>query len=582
MRTEIKQCQNCKQDFTIEPDDFSFYEKMGVPAPLWCSRCRMMRRASFRNARSLYKRTCGLCHKTIISMFKPNDHAPVYCNSCWSSDAWDPYSYGMDIDWSRPFLTQWYELFQKTPRYALWHIPPLIDCEYTNYTINSKNCYLSFSITHECEDVRYCENIDKSIGCLDSLYLNESENCYENIDSVKNYNCRFALQSRECIESWFLFDCVNCQNCFMAANLRNKQYVFRGTQLTKYEYDEALEKEHTTSYAALEKLKSEFQKLVAHTALHKYADIVNSSSATGNHIVNSKNIRNSFGVSGCEDIQNGIRVLSGAKESRDVYGLGAGELIYDCMATSYSTYDCMFSFLCNTSVQHVRYTTFSLSSSYLFGCVGIRKGEYCILNKRYSKEEYELLIPRIIEHMNRLPYQDALGRIYPYGEFFPPEFSPHGYNEAVAYDLYPLKKHQALQQGYHWLEKEERTYAITKEVSDLPDVIDTVVDTIFGEIIACGHGGECDHKCATAFRILPEDLDFYRKLNLPLPRLCPNCRHYERLALREPVELWHRSCMCDLLNHDHHGRCENEFKTSYSPERSEKVYCEKCYQAEVL
>lgn len=27
MNSETKQCQNCKKDFTIEPDDFAFYEK---------------------------------------------------------------------------------------------------------------------------------------------------------------------------------------------------------------------------------------------------------------------------------------------------------------------------------------------------------------------------------------------------------------------------------------------------------------------------------------------------------------------------------------------------------------------------
>jgi len=28
MQPETKNCQNCKQGFTIEPEDFAFYEKM--------------------------------------------------------------------------------------------------------------------------------------------------------------------------------------------------------------------------------------------------------------------------------------------------------------------------------------------------------------------------------------------------------------------------------------------------------------------------------------------------------------------------------------------------------------------------
>ncbi|MEI8091831.1 MAG: hypothetical protein WCG98_06540 [bacterium] len=38
-------------------------------------------------------------------------------------------------------------------------------------------------------------------------------------------------------------------------------------------------------------------------------------------------------------------------------------------------------------------------SSNMFGCVGMRDKEYCILNKQYTREEYETLVPQIIEKM---------------------------------------------------------------------------------------------------------------------------------------------------------------------------------------
>ena len=53
---ETRQCQNCKKDFIIEPDDFSFYEKIKVPPPTFCPECRMIRRMAFRDYRVLYKR----------------------------------------------------------------------------------------------------------------------------------------------------------------------------------------------------------------------------------------------------------------------------------------------------------------------------------------------------------------------------------------------------------------------------------------------------------------------------------------------------------------------------------------------
>jgi hypothetical protein len=37
---EIKSCQNCKQDFTIESEDFEFYTKIKVPPPTFAQSVR--------------------------------------------------------------------------------------------------------------------------------------------------------------------------------------------------------------------------------------------------------------------------------------------------------------------------------------------------------------------------------------------------------------------------------------------------------------------------------------------------------------------------------------------------------------
>src|SRR3989344_406560 len=190
------------------------------------------------------------------------------------------------------------------------------------------------------------------------------------------------------------------------------------------------------------------------------------------------------------------------------------------------------------------YTDYCHSSSHLFGCVGLRNKQYCILNKQYTKEEYEALVPRVIEHMNNMPYTDQQGRIYKYGEFFPPEFSPFAYNETIAQEYFPLAKAEALERGYRWKEPDAKDYAATRKPEDLPDHIKDVKDDILQETVGCAHAappaGGCNHQCTVAFKIIPKELEFYRRSTLPLPRLCPNCRHYERLAQRNPLRLWHR------------------------------------------
>jgi len=98
MQQETKICQHCQKEFTIEPEDFDFYEKIKVPAPTFCPECRDVRRLAFRNGHSLYKGKCGLCGKSIISRFSPDKPYKVYCKECWWSDNWDQLQHGREYD----------------------------------------------------------------------------------------------------------------------------------------------------------------------------------------------------------------------------------------------------------------------------------------------------------------------------------------------------------------------------------------------------------------------------------------------------------------------------------------------------
>ena len=223
--------------------------------------------------------------------------------------------------------------------------------------------------------------------------------------------------------------------------------------------------------------------------------------------------------------------------------------------------------------QDSRYNEECQNSQSIFGCEGLRKKSYCILNKQYTKEEYEALVPKIIKHMNEMPYIDKVGRRYKYGDFFPSDLAPFAYNESIAQEYYSLSKEQAQGSGYLWKDAEERNYNIIIKNADIPDDIKTVGDDILKQMIECGHQGKCLEQCTEAFKITPYELEFYKRMNLPLPRLCHNCRHYQRIHLRNPLKLWHRKCM--------HEGCSNEFETTYAPDRQEVIYCESCYQKEM-
>ncbi|MFH0806161.1 MAG: hypothetical protein V1885_00305 [Candidatus Brennerbacteria bacterium] len=429
---------------------------------------------------------------------------------------------------------------------------------------------------------------DKDV--VDCYNVFNSSSCYECIDCQDGYALRYSRDSIGCSESQLLFDCRNCSKCVACVGLRNKKLHFLNKPIGEEEFQSIVLK-LSSDRDFLNSVRKQFAVLRLHFPV-KYAQVVKSVDSSGDRLNGCKNCKFSFDLSDCEDCTH---LVIGGKNRNDcdVSYDDESELSYEVMS-AHQDYGCKFSSTVWFS-RDVVCSQHCMSSDSLFGCNSVRHKQYCILNKQYTKEEYEELAPRIIQHMNEMPYVDQKGRTYRYGEFFPPELSPFAYNETIAQEHFPLAKEQAIAQGYRWRDPDTKQYTITKLPKDLPDHIKDVDDSILKETIGCAHEGSCPHQCATAFKIIPEELAFYQRMNLPLPRLCPNCRYYERLSQRNPLKLWRRKCQCtgtksedgvyqNVVAHSHHGdgHCPNEFETSYAPDRKEIVYCEQCYQAEVV
>ncbi len=566
-------CQNCKKNFTIEPEDFSFYEKMKVPPPTFCFDCRLKRKLAFINERTLFKRKCDKCSKDIISMYSLESPYKVFCVNCYN-DREDCTKYGTDFSFSRTFFEQFFELFEKVPKSQFRQRNNNEGCEYSNHSFYSRNIYLSYTVIGS-EDIYYSKQVHGNDGgnriCIDCLNIIACERGYELINSSKSYNSRFLVNSSQCVDSTFLFNCTNCTDCFMSSNLRNKSYVFRNQQLSREQYLGQMASLSFDSYLTQEELKKEFLKLCKNT-LCIFANIKNSYNCTGDSIENSKNTFYSFGL---VDAENSKYIFFDNNILRDSYDLawtGKNQSCYELTDAGSGNNHLMFSIFINAAYDS-KYCISSDNSNNMFGCVGLVNKSYCILNKQYTKEEYESLIPRIIKHMNDLPYINKQGISYRYGEFFPTELSPFAYNESLAYEEFPMKQSDVLDHGYKWRDFIEKTYLVTIESNNLPDRLSDVSDDVLTEVIACPNKGQVETKCSSAYRITPNELRFCRLMKIPLPRFCPNCRYCERKKWRNPYKLWRRKCM--------KPNCPNEFETSYAPDRPEIVYCEKCYQQEV-
>ena len=568
----INTCQNCKGEFVIDQDDFDFYAKINVPPPTFCPECRMKRRMNWRNVRSLYKRTCGLCQKNLISMY-PDDGAPVYCIECWNSDKWNRYEHKMQYDFSENFFAQLNKLFKKNPRPYKYAFGNLINSEYANYIKDNKNVYLSYSIVVG-EDILYSESLDKSKNSIDCYAAESIDGCSYNVDCEGNYNTHYAVKSEKCIDSYFIYDCVNCKNCCLSSNLRNQSYVFKNQKLEKEEYEKAVLELKLETYSGFENTKKIFDSMLVTDTIHKYAYVYSVENATGDYIHNVKNGKYIFNATESENVAYSMRILQNVKDSYDLQGVGANvELVYDSVAATQDTYKDFFCYITIQGSRECEYSIHLRNCANCFGCVGLVNAQYCILNMQYTEEDYFVLVEKIKKHMNETPYVDKKGRVYRYGEFFPYEMSPFGYNETNAFDFFPITEEEALEKGYNWTKKDKREYEVTIDSTNLPESIHDVKEEIVKEIISCPSGGDQRYQCTSAYQIRPEELAFYRSKKLPLPRSCPNCRHYKRLKYRNQPRLYKRECS---------NRCGKIFETTYTPDRPEKVYCEDCYQKEVL
>jgi uncharacterized protein YbaR (Trm112 family) len=164
----------------------------------------------------------------------------------------------------------------------------------------------------------------------------------------------------------------------------------------------------------------------------------------------------------------------------------------------------------------------------------------------------------LVGGLNRRLTNDSGNSTPAWGQYFPPSLSPFGYNESLANEYFPLTEEEAKARGFHWRPKDVRDYM--PQTATFPGTIEEVKDTITKEMLAC-------EICKRNYRIIPQELKFYRENGIPIPHRCPDCRYVARLELRNPRKLWKRTCM----------KCNAALESTYSPERAETIYCESCF-----
>ena len=549
-KTESRTCEHCAQNFEISEGEFVMYEKVGIELPTLCFFCRIKLHLSFWMFGKFRKGKSDLSGESMITVLPENSRYPIYTLHEWHSDKWDAMSYWQDYDPERPFFEQLKELQEKVPHPHQTGTKNT-DCDWSDDVYNSRHCYLSRSI----DAGEYLYYAYRNIGgknCIDTTVCFDCEKSYDSTECHKSFKLFYSRSSRDCIDSYFLYDCRNCQDCFMCWNLRNKKYYIENVEYSKEEYEKKIKEFNLGSYESIQKRKQHFEEIAQREAVHRQHFNYRAFNSDGNFLDDVKNCHNCNTTSESEDCYNFVRGLR-SKSSIDVNGCWYVELSGNCSSCvdGYQEKYCVWS-----SSRYSEYLDICIECEYCFGCVGLKKKKYCILNKQYDKEEYEKLKAHIIADMKKRGE---------YGKFLPYSMSAGPFNFSTSFLYFPeTKQEEILRLGGYWQEIDESHIEGTP-TSQLPDDIKDVSDDIIKQALICPETG-------WRFNIAENELIFYRENNIPLPRKHFDVRTKERLKYMTVLKPYPAVCIY----------CKKNIDAYYPPEWGyQKIACEECYKQNI-
>ena len=365
-----------------------------------------------------------------------------------------------------------------------------VNSEYINNSVGNKNCYLIFAAEYN-EDVMYGRLVQRCKNSIDLAWAYDCELCYECTDCRKCFNCLFCERSQDSSDLVFCFALRDSKNCILCTNLHHAQYCIENKQCTKEEYEKR-KAEILASHESVEVAKRRFEELKVR-AIVKFSFQTKCEDSTGDYLFNSHNSKRMFDSSDAKD----CAFSADAEMPIDSYDLNNAyykpEYCLDVMGALTIQRGRFSTYVFNCS--DIEYSDNLHNCNSCFGCIGMKKCDYYILNKQYTPEKYREARAQIVESMKA-------ERLY--GQFFTPSLSPFGYNETLAKDYFPLSPAEALHQGFKWQKETTGTYGKeTVKRGAIPSgSVDRLDDKIASEVLACD-------KCGLNFRITPQEFQFY-------------------------------------------------------------------------
>lgn len=526
-----------------------------IPPPTKSPFESMIHRLSFVNRYNLYRRHCDGTKKPIVSVYSPDKPIQVYARAYWESDEWDASIYGRAYDFNRTFAEQWDDLNLAVPHMNLWSTQTE-NADYTHDVAFVRDSYLIFDAA-QIEESLYVHTGMNLTSCIECYSCVFSELLYRCMYVEKGYKSQFCSFCEAISECFFCYECKNTKNCFGCVNLQSGQYCWFNEQLSKDEYERRLA-EFWAQPDFIRQAEMRLKELVRQLP-HRHVKMIKTEDCTGDYMFSCKSCHESFDCDGCETLYG---CHDSVKANNALY---CGNLIdgpsgaYECQNIVTGAQNIAFCFLCADGLSDAYYSTECYTCDHVFGCVGLKRKKYSILNKAYTQHEYDQLLPRVIGHMQETGE---------WGQFLPAWTSIFGFNESAAADYAGFTEQQAEECGFNWSDYDpplpDFPKLIRKEqYPQLPrptQVGDEIVDWAF----------ECT-ETGKLFQVQAMELLFYRTFNLPFPSAQPKQRLRRLILSKNGRHLHKRQC----------EKCHTSLRSTFTELSPQRIYCPSCYQTEV-
>ncbi len=462
----------------------------------------------------------------------------------------------LNLDLNRSFFDQLIELRKKIPSSA---------------GRNYKEAENSISVVSLGDVNSYFVVLSRSKNTLFSVSALDTEssaevynssgitNSYQIVHSERIFNSQYIRESRDCLNCAFLFDCRNCENCFGATNKRNAKYVWFNEQLIQSEWEKRRAKVDLGSRSQVTTVLKQFDELVKKAPWPENFN-EHCENSSGEYLTKATNCESVYYADGGARDEFHTSWSLGNCE-RNAYASSMSNstenyLSCDVVECNHTRYSYLL-----MRCRNLEYSTECYDCEDCFGCVGLRRKKFSILNKQYTEEAYWKKLDEL---------KCAMLARGEYGEFLPAKMSPAYFPEGGSVRYYladPMSFAKAVNAHQFEADAEGALGETSSNATDLPDAntipdsIDNLDDSWIGKPVY-------DSAYRRPFSLFAPEVALYRKL-----RIAPPISHHVKRVLDLT-----RLSNTGVFEKSQCETCRKEVMISRNPTYPDRnILCKPCY-----